>query len=440
MQAFVGNPLRRGTRQPVSPAFAHALMREMMKTERLRITALIIIATVLLVGLAIVDAFAPDVLNRMWRGHFPLFYIIIGYLGFVAFESSVLVLVSRQLKLDRDLPRARRYLGAFIETSLPTVVIALHMSNMGAVQGLAFVGPLLYFVFIILSTLRLEFWLSTFTGFVAAVELLALGLFHPAASAAAGEPMLGLAFLIPRSAIILACGVIAGAVGTQLRRQFEASLAAATARDHITNLFGQHVSPQVVERLLHSGSTASGDTKQVAVMFVDIRGFTAAARMRSPQEVVDRLDAAFAVLVEIVDRNGGIVNKFLGDGFLALFGAPFDDPEAAQRAVTAAREMLAAIEQHNVGNAWPLRIGIGIHLGDVVAGSVGSPRRKEYTVIGDTVNFASRIEGLNKEFGSQLLISDAVHQAVDNADAGAVSLGDVPVRGYDQPVKVWRLA
>ena len=86
MQAFVGNPLRRGTRQPVSPAFAHALMREMMKTERLRIAALIIIATVLLVGLAIVDAFAPDVLNRMWRGHFPLFYIIIGYLGFVAFE------------------------------------------------------------------------------------------------------------------------------------------------------------------------------------------------------------------------------------------------------------------------------------------------------------------------------------------------------------------
>ena len=440
MQAFVGNPLRRGTRQPVSPAFAHALMREMMKTERLRITALIIIATVLLVGLAIVDAFAPDVLNRMWRGHFPLFYIIIGYLGFVAFESSVLVLVSRQLKLDRDLPRARRYLGAFIETSLPTVVIALHMSNMGAVQGLAFVGPLLYFVFIILSTLRLEFWLSTFTGFVAAVELLALGLFHPAASAAAGEPMLGLAFLIPRSAIILACGVIAGAVGMQLRRQFEASLAAATARDHITNLFGQHVSPQVVERLLHSGSTAGGDTKKVAVMFVDIRGFTAAARMRSPQEVVDRLDAAFAVLVEIVDRNGGIVNKFLGDGFLALFGAPFDDPEAAQRAVTAAREMLAAIEQHNVGNAWPLRIGIGIHLGDVVAGSVGSPRRKEYTVIGDTVNFASRIEGLNKEFGSQLLISDAVHQAINQADAGAVSLGNVPVRGYDQPVKVWRLA
>jgi adenylate cyclase len=410
-----------------------------MKTERLRILALIITATVLLVALTIVNMVAPDVLNRTWRGHFPLLYLFLGYLGFVAFELSVLGLVSRQLKLDRDLPNARRYLGVLIETSIPTIVIAVHMNNMGAAQGLGFVGPLLYFVFIILSTLRLDFWLSTFTGFVAAAELLALGLFHPAASVAAGEQMLGPAFLIPRSAVILACGVIAGAVGTQLRRQFEASLAAATARDQVTNLFGQHVSPQVVERLLAAGSTSGSETKQVAVMFVDIRGFTAAARMRSPQEVVDRLDAAFAVLVEIVDRNSGIVNKFLGDGFLALFGAPFDDPEAALRAVTAGREMLAAIEQHNVGSDWPLRIGIGIHLGDVVAGSVGSPRRKEYTVIGDTVNFASRIEGLNKEFGSQFLISDAVHRSLGDA-AGGTSLGDVPVRGYDQPVRVWRLA
>jgi len=232
---------------------------------------------------------------------------------------------------------------------------------------------------------------------------------------------------------------IAGAVGVQLRRQFEASIAAATARDYVTNLFGQHVSPQVVDRLLAAGSTTSSDARQVAVMFVDIRGFTAAARARTPQEVVDRLDAAFAVLVEIVDRNGGIVNKFLGDGFLALFGAPLDDPDAPRRAVTAAREMLAAIERHNVGSDWPLRIGIGLHVGQVVAGNVGSPRRKEYTVIGDTVNLASRIEGLNKEFGSQLLISEAVQQAIGQ-DADATPLGEVPIRGYEQPVRVWRLA
>jgi adenylate cyclase len=312
------------------------------------------------------------------------------------------------------------------------------MNNMGAVQGLAFVGPFLYFIFIILSTLRLDFWLSAFTGFVAGAELIALAFLHPAAQAAAGDPTLAAPFVISRGAVIFVCGVIAGAVGTQLRHQFEASIAAATARDHVTNLFGQHVSPQVVERLLEAGSTTGSETRRVAVMFVDIRGFTAAASVRTPEEVVERLDTAFAVLVDIVDRNGGIVNKFLGDGFLALFGAPFDDPNAAQSAVTAAREMLVAIDKQNAGSDWPLRIGIGLHLGGVVAGSVGSPRRKEYTVIGDTVNLASRIEGL-KEFGSQLLISDAVHQEIGDV-ANAVSLGDVPIRGYAQPVRVWRLA
>jgi adenylate cyclase len=439
MQAFVGNLIHRKPRRALSPEFKHALAREILKTERLRVITLIITATVLAAALTTADMVAPAILDRVWQGHFPILYVWAGLGGFILFEAWVLALISRQLKRDLDVPQVRRYVDAFIETSLPSLLLVAHMSNMGAAPALGFVAPLFYLVFIILSTLRLDFWLSTFTGFVAAAELLALALFHPTARAAVGDPMLTAAFLTARSAIIFACGVLAGAVGVQLRRQFEASIAAATARDHVTNLFGQHVSPQVVDRLLAAGSTTSTDARQVAVMFVDIRGFTAAARARTPQEVVDRLDAAFAVLVEIVDRNGGIVNKFLGDGFLALFGAPLDDPDAPRRAVTAAREMLAAIEQHNVRSDWPLRIGIGLHFGQVVAGNVGSPRRKEYTVIGDTVNLASRIEGLNKQFGSQLLISDAVRQAIGQ-DGDAIPLGDVPIRGYEQPVRVWRLA
>jgi adenylate cyclase len=439
MLAFYGNRARPKHQRRLSPEFQHALNREVLKTERLRIKALIIVATVVAGALSLVGLVAPEVLDRIWRGHFPFLFLFISYACFVLFEVSVLGLITRQIKLDRDVPIVRRYLSVLIETSLPSAILFAHMNNMGAVQALAFVAPLLYFVFIILSTLRLDFWLSTFTGFVASSELLGLALLHPAAQVAAGDPTLATGFVISRSAVIFACGVISGAVGMQLRRQFEASITAATARDHVTNLFGQHVSPQVVERLLEAGSTAGSDTRRVAVMFVDIRGFTAAASVRSPQEVVERLDTAFAVLVEIVDRNHGIVNKFLGDGFLALFGAPFEDPKAAERAVIAAREMLLAIEQQNTDHVWPLRIGIGLHLGNVVAGNVGSPRRKEYTVIGDTVNLASRIEGLNKEFGSQLLISDAVHQEIGDV-ADAVSLGDVPVRGYEQPVRVWRLA
>jgi adenylate cyclase len=347
------------------------------------------------------------------------------------------MVIGRHLKLGRDLPVYRRYLGVLIETSMPTFALALHIDSMGPVEALGFVIPLTYFIFIILSTLRLDFWLSTFTGFVAATELFCMAMFYHRAGSA--DPAPDLYYHVVRSVVVLICGMLAGAVGVQLRRQFEASIMAATARDRITNLFGQHVSPQVVERLMAEGASTESDIRRVAVMFVDFRSFTAGARTRSPQEVVDRLDRAFAVLVDILDRHGGIVNKFLGDGFLALFGAPFETHDAARHAVAAAREMLEANARANEGSGWPLRIGIGIHFGEVVAGNIGSPRRKEYTVIGDTVNFAARLEALNKDFNSQFLISAAVHDALGEECRDAVSLGEVPIRGYDRPMAVWQL-
>ncbi len=425
------------TRQAaVSEDFERELMREVLRTELLRVRALIATGSIMLLFFATIDLIDPRVVNWVWRGTAGVTEAYGLLAGFILFEFWVHSQIRRNLKLDRDLPVIRRYIGAFIETSLPTVILLLQIRSMGASQALGFVTPLIYFIFIILSTLRLDFRLSTFTGFVAAAELLAVAVrYDPVGSA--GEPQLY--FHAVRSVIILTCGVLAGAVGTQLRRQFAASIAAATARDRVTNLFGQHVSPQVVERLMAEGTSTSGDMRQVAVMFVDFRGFTAGARSRSPQDVVDRLDGAFAVLVEILDRHGGIVNKFLGDGFLALFGAPLAASDAAHRAVAAGREMLEAMDRINSETSWPLRIGIGIHFGEVVAGNIGSPRRKEYTVIGDTVNFASRLEALNKDFGSQLLISEAVREALGAEGDDAVALGEVEVRGYERPVAVFQL-
>ena len=420
----------------LSEEFERELTREVLRTELLRVKALISTGCVMLALLTATFVVDPAISNRIWRGTDGMVREYSVLIGFLLFEVWVLSQIRRNLKLDRDVPVIRRYIGAFIETSLPTIILILQIRSMGASQALGFVLPLVYFIFVILSTLRLDFWLSTFTGFVAASELLVVALYYNPANSA-GEPLLY--FHTVRSTVILVCGVLAGSVGAQLRRQFGASITAATARDRVTNLFGQHVSPQVVERLMAEGTSVAGDLRRVAVMFVDFRGFTAGAQLRTPQEVVDRLDGAFAVLVDILDRHGGIVNKFLGDGFLALFGAPLEASDAAHRAVAAGRDMLTAMERINAQTSWPLRIGIGIHFGEVVAGNIGSPRRKEYTVIGDTVNFASRLEALNKEFGSQLLISASVREALGNDGEDAVALGEVTVRGYEQPVAVFQL-
>jgi adenylate cyclase len=428
---------RSAARPAVSAEFEHALMREVMRTELIRVKALIVTAVVLGAVIGTVYLLDLGAVQQFWHGRLKPQHFLLVLGPFVLFELWIYSAISRYLKLDRDVPAFRRYIGAFIETSIPTIALALHMDSMGRNEALGYVVPMAYFIFIILSTLRLDFRLSAFTGLVASIELFAMAMFyHPPGDAG---PAPEFWYHAPRSLVVLVCGILAGSVGQQFRRQFAASIHAATARDRVTSLFGQHVSPQVVERLMAEGAGTQSDIRQVAVMFVDFRSFTAGARSRSPQDVVDRLDGAFAVLVEILDRHGGIVNKFLGDGFLALFGAPFDAEDPAHRAVAAAREMLVAMERINRDSSWPLRIGIGIHFGEVVAGNIGSPRRKEYTVIGDTVNFASRLEALNKEFGSQLLISAAVRDVLGEDGSDAIALGEVPIRGYEQPLTVWQL-
>ena len=198
------------------------------------------------------------------------------------------------------------------------------------------------------------------------------------------------------------------------------------------------MSPSVVDRLLGSPPEFAGDVREICVMFLDIRNFTENARDRPPEAVVEFLNSTFAFMIEAIDRHGGFINKFLGDGFMAIFGAPLDDPAAARHAVTAAREILAEIDERGLANgSWPLKVGIGLHLGSAVTGNVGSPRRKEFTAIGDTVNLASRLEQLTKEYPARLIVSDSVIAALGAAARGARPLGAVAVKGYAEPVPTW---
>ena len=432
----------RGMAEAAGPAdasaeFNAALMRQTLNTELLRVKALIATALIFLAISAVTDVFEPRIVQWIWPSTVGVLAVYGIIAAFVAFETLVLFRIKSDIRHGRDVPIVWRYVSVLVETSLPTLVLMMQIEGIGPDKALGFGAPLVYFIFIILSTLRLDFWLSSFTGLVAAAELLTVALLDRPSIDVSQNPEIY--YHGERSFIIFLGGILAVAVGVQLRRQFAASIAAASARDRVTDLFGQHVSPQVVERLMKEGTAEARDIREVAVMFVDFRGFTAASRSKTPQEIVERLDGAFAVLVDILERHGGIVNKFLGDGFLALFGAPFETRDAAPQAVAAAREMVEAMDRVNVTSSWPLRIGIGIHLGEVVAGSVGSPRRKEYTVIGDTVNFASRLEALNKEFGSHLLISREVRDAAGDGARDAVFHGEVAVRGYDRRFEVWQL-
>ena len=425
---------------PADTTFRRLLNREILISERRRMLSLAALLALILALILLAATFAPGLVRSIYHDRLPVRKSLAAFPPFIAYELLAAALLTFLLHHGRNFWVVGRYANALIETSFPTLLLYLLAGFFSAPVIFGAWPALLYFLFIILSTLRLDFALSAFTGAVAAVELYALAAvtLHPVWRT--DDPNFNIAYHLTRSAVLLGAGVLAGAVGVTIKSHFARALAAASARDRVTNLFGQHVSPRVLERLLAIGAAELSEMRRVCVMFVDIRGFTQAARSRTPAEVVARLDAVFEILVDIVDRHNGVVNKFLGDGLLAIFGAPIEDPLEAANAVAAAREILSAIGASNVGNAWPIRLGIGVHIGQAVAGTVGSARRKEYTVVGDTVNLASRLETLNKEVGSELLVSDAVREAAGDAIGDAVLLGPVSVRGYTEPVMVWRLA
>jgi adenylate cyclase len=175
-------------------------------------------------------------------------------------------------------------------------------------------------------------------------------------------------------------------------------------------------------------------------MFLDIRDFTTFAEKRTPEEVVAYLESLFGFMIEIVNRHHGIINKFLGDGFMAVFGAPVSHGSDCVDAVTAAKEILSRIQAEvTQGKVLPTTVGIGLHAGEAVTGSIGSSLRKEYTVIGDVVNLAARIEKLNKDFGSQLLVSEMVWQTLGDHDITGVPMGQVQVRGREEAIQLYQV-
>jgi adenylate cyclase len=408
------------------------LGREMVESERLRTAILAVLFALIALLVALFTWAFRDSEFPFLRSPETLRRILAVMGGLIAYELFVRAMLGRMLRNDRSPPPAIRYLNALIETSVPTflvLVLSREFDPAGVLQG-----PVvyLYAVFIILSTLRLDFWLSTFTGLVAAIGYGGLS-FHYSGQivGSAYANMLAPNFTLAKSIMLLLSGVVAGLVALQLRRRIARVFRAVRERERVLSAFGQQVSPAVAEELLRQGGELTSRRSFVCVMFMDIRDFTRQVEHLGPEEIVAFQNRVFGLAAEVVNRHHGMINQFLGDGFMATFGAPLSAGNDCANALAAARELVA-----RAGT----RIGIGLHAGDAVTGNIGSDERKQYSVTGNVVILAARLEQLNKEYGSQILVSREVLQHAGAAGQDAVSLGAVRVKGRDEPVEVHRLA
>jgi len=212
----------------------------------------------------------------------------------------------------------------------------------------------------------------------------------------------------------------------------------------VKQLFGRYVSKDVYQRLVDDPELArlGGERRQMTVLFSDIRGFTTVSEQSEPEAIVHILNEYLTAMVAIVFRHHGTVDKFVGDAVMALFGAPLDDPAHADHACAAALEMLDELRRLNArwaadGRA-QIDIGIGINTGPMIAGNIGSDQIMSYTVIGDAVNLGARLESLNKDYGTRIIISDATRDRLTGR-FDVRPLGEVVVKGKRQAVAVYEL-
>jgi adenylate cyclase len=212
----------------------------------------------------------------------------------------------------------------------------------------------------------------------------------------------------------------------------------------VSKLFGRYVSKDVYAQLMAHPDQAElgGRRREMSVLFSDIRGFTTVTEKGEPEALVHQLNEYFTRMVEVVFRHGGTVDKFVGDMVMALFGAPLEDPHHAEHAVATAIDMIHELGVLN--RAWAakgmkqLDIGIGVNSGEMIAGNIGSSSIMSYTVIGDNVNLGSRLESLNKEYKTRIIISDATRTRLEG-QYEMRSLGDVVVKGKSKPVAIFEI-
>ncbi|HDZ08533.1 adenylate/guanylate cyclase domain-containing protein [Pseudohongiella sp.] len=221
-------------------------------------------------------------------------------------------------------------------------------------------------------------------------------------------------------------------------------------KEKVRDLLGKVVSREIADELLNSRIELGGEEKVVSVLFADIRGFTALSEQQSPSQTLAMLNTCLESICSAIEAHGGVVDKFTGDAVMALFGAPIghqDDAMRAARALLAVQDAMAGVNQQlrsDVGNEQPglqLRLGAGLHTGLVVAGNMGSRNRMNYTVIGDAVNLASRLEGLTRHYNVHNVISEASRRALgEQAQTFAWrELDLVRVKGKQEPVRIYEL-
>lgn len=410
--------------------FEHQLDQQLLRSEKRRTIMLMVIFVaaicIRLIKLAVAgdgDTSQAESFSTIW--FFPVSVML--------FELFCYLYIRKRIRRSgKRIPLRLQFINTVFEILLPSCIIFLIAKEYPGFDILQSPIIYIYFIFIILSTLRLNFLLSFSCGLIASAAylLFSVCIYHRFGTNDAA-----------RCFTLLAAGIAAGMVASQIRNSINHSLRESEKRQKAEHLFGQQISPEIARRMLDEEGRMESRRMYVAIMFIDIRNFTAFASRKAPEEIVQYQNDFFSLVIGVVIRHHGVVNQILGDGCMISFGAPLPMQNPAKTAALAAREIIHELEvAMEEGKLPETRVGIGIHTGDAVTGNIGTDLRRQYSITGNVVIAASRIEQLNKEFDSQLLVSEEVALSLDGLPLPSELLGTFSLKGMENLYRIYKLA
>lgn len=422
-----------------------SLKEEIINSERLR--------AYILTGLLGLEAFALLIIYQFYREEYIMIFntnmaiyaIFIFTALIILYEFLFHFFIQKHNRIFLLSPKFYGYLNSFAEISLLTALFIFIVEYSGQTVILQAPATLTYFLFIVLSTLRLDLKLSIFTGFIAAIQFIAVSVYYSTAygntPADFSHPDLTGMQYLGQGVIMIIAGTASGFVANRIKNKITLSIKNLQEKNEVIDLFGQQISQQIVSSILKNPGELSGSRKKVCVMFLDIRDFTPFMEKQQPEMIVSYLNTLFKFMIESVQQHHGVINQFLGDGFMATFGAPVSKGNICQHAVEASEEIIKSVdEKYRSGNIPKTRIGIGIHYGEALIGNIGSSVRKQYSITGKVVVLASRIEQLSKHYKSQLIISEDVYSTLnEQTQTSFISLGANNIKGSSNSVTLYRI-
>ena len=416
------------------------LKSEEVKSEFQRSYLLIVLFSLVLL-VATINYFTLKETLVNFYGGTPVFLKGVAFVVvFLFYQVLILQYLKIKLRDGSGTPPLYKYVHTMIEISFPTAIMFLMVYDLKMVSFIDSPVFVLYFLFIILSVLHLDFRVSIFAGAFAAVQyafLVYFG-FHYVGLEEGYPPSTPEAAHYIRAVIMVFSGAAAAFVSAELKSRIKTTFDFQEKKNEMEVLFGQQVSREVSKALIED----KGATKrrEATVMFLDIRNFTAFADSHTAEEVINYQNEFLSPVMDVINQHQGVVFQILGDGLMACFGSPGENVLHADMAFQASLRILKQVAQASSENVIPpTTVGIGLHSGLMVTGNIGNENRKQFSISGTPVIVASRIEQLNKKYGTQLLISGQVYDQIAKGKMEITCLGEEPLRGIGIPVKIYKV-